>query len=269
MRRLIAFLTDYGTRDGFVAVCHGILARSAPDTRVLDVSHDVPPQNVRHGAAVLARVAPYLPPAIYVGVVDPGVGTSRRGVALLAGPSLLLGPDNGLLIPAAEILGGVRQAYALTNVALWLPDVDPTFHGRDVFAPVAGHLASGGEVGRVGEPLPPAELVRLPAPRCELAGDALTAEVTYLDRFGNVQLAGGPAELAAVGALGTQGTVDVQVGDLVDHAQVGRTFADVAVGELVVYLDSDGRLALAVNCGDAGVRLNAKLGDLVRLVRPT
>jgi S-adenosylmethionine hydrolase len=269
MRRLIAFLTDYGTRDGFVAVCHGILAKAAPDSSVLDVSHDVPPQDVRHGAAVLARVARYLPPAIYVGVVDPGVGTSRRGVALVAGQSLLVGPDNGLLIPAAEELGGIRQAYALTNVALWLPDVDPTFHGRDVFAPVAAHLASGGEVARVGEPLPPDELDRLPVPHCELSDDALSAEVTYIDRFGNVQLAGGPAELAAVGAVGVRGEVEVRVGDVVDRAQVGRTFADVAAGELVVYLDSDGRLAVAVNCGDASVRLNAKPGDLVRLVRPS
>ncbi|MGH3487568.1 MAG: SAM hydrolase/SAM-dependent halogenase family protein [Actinopolymorphaceae bacterium] len=276
MRSLIAFLTDYGTRDGFVAVCHGILARAAPDARVLDVSHDVPPQDVRHGAAVLARVARHLPSAIYVAVVDPGVGTSRRGVALVAGTSLLLGPDNGLLVPAAEVLGGVRQAYALTNVALWRPDVDPTFHGRDVFAPVAGHLASGGSVARVGEALPPEELVRLPVPRCDLTDDALTAEVTYLDRFGNVQLAGGPAELAAVGALGAGGEVgagvggevEVRVGEVSDRAQVGRTFSDVAEGELVVYLDSDGRLALAVNCGDASVRLNAKAGDLVRLTSP-
>jgi S-adenosyl-L-methionine hydrolase (adenosine-forming) len=268
MHRLIAFLTDYGTRDGFVAVCHGILARAAPETRVLDVSHEVPPQDIRHGATVLARVARHLPPAIYVGVVDPGVGTSRRGVALLAGPSLLLGPDNGLLIPAAEVLGGVREAYAVSNVAIWAPDVDPTFHGRDVFAPVAGHLASGGEVARVGEPLPPSELVRLPEPRCELVDDVLTAEVTYLDRYGNVQLAAGPAELTAVAAFGAQGAVDVQVGDLVDRARVGRTFADVAAGELVVYLDSDGRLALAVNCGDAGARLHARPGDVVRLARP-
>ncbi|HZC25592.1 MAG TPA: SAM-dependent chlorinase/fluorinase, partial [Actinopolymorphaceae bacterium] len=190
MPKLIAFLTDYGTRDGFVAVCHGILAEAAPAAQVLDVSHDVPPQDVRHGATVLARVARFLPSAIYVGVVDPGVGTSRRGVAMRAGRSMLLGPDNGLLVPAAEVLGGVEEVYALTNMALWLPGADATFHGRDVFTPVAAHLVRGGALAKVGEPLRPEELKRLPEPRREVTDDALTCEVTYVDRYGNVQLAG-------------------------------------------------------------------------------
>ena len=268
MPKLIAFLTDYGTRDGFVAVCHGVLASAAPASQVLDVSHDVPPQDVRHGAIVLARVAKYLPPAIYLAVVDPGVGTSRRGVVLRAGRNVLLGPDNGLLLPAADVLGGVDEAYVLTNMSLWLPTSDATFHGRDVFAPVTAHIARGLALDKVGEPLPAEQLVRLPVPRLENGDDALTAEVTYVDRYGNVQLAGGPDELAKVRHLAAQGQVDVWAGSVRDRASVGTTFDNVVEGRLLVYQDSDGRLALAVNGGSASARLRAHAGDLVMLRRP-
>lgn len=273
MRELVAFLTDYGTRDGFVAVCHGILARLAPHARVIDVSHDVPPQDVRHGATVLARVAPYLPAAIYVGVVDPGVGSRRRGVAIVAGrdgalgSSVLIGPDNGLLIPAAERLGGIVRAYELTNRNLWLPEPDQTFHGRDAFMPVAGHLAAGLDVAAVGDVVPTEELVRLATPRCERADDGLICEVTYVDRFGNVQLAGGRAELDDLERLATQGELDVRAQDVTTPGRIGRTFADVGEAELLVYLDSDRALALAVNCGDAARRLGVRTGDVVRLAR--
>ena len=268
MPNLIAFLTDYGTRDGFVAVCHGVLADAAPAARILDVSHDVPAQDVRHGSIVLARVAKYLPPAIYVGVVDPGVGTERNGVALRAGRSFLVGPDNGLLIPAARVLGGVAEAYALSNQALWLPSPDATFHGRDIFVPVAGHLARGGALEKTGHPVRPADLVRLPVPRHEVTDNALTCEVTYVDRYGNVQLAGGPDELALVRQFAEQGQVDVWAGAVRDRAGVGTTFADVVEGTLLAYQDSDGRLALAVNRGNASTRLRARSGDLVMLRRP-
>ena len=268
MPELIAFLTDYGTRDGFAAVCHGVAATLAPSARILDVTHEVPPHDVRHGAAVLARVAENLPPAVYVGVVDPGVGTSRRGVALQAGPSVLVGPDNGLLMPAADVLGGVTAAHHLTNTGLWRASVDLTFHGRDVFMPVAAHLARGGQLADVGGSLPPEDLVRLPAPTRTLGADGMACEVTYVDRFGNVQLAGGPEELGRLPGWAVQGEVDVESERARGRARVGATFGDVPVSGLVVYLDSDGRLAVAVNAGDAAGRLRVRTGDVVTLRRP-
>ena len=267
MPDLIALLTDYGTRDGFAAVCHGVIAQAAPEARVIDISHDVPPQDVRHGARVLARVAAYFPPAIYLAVVDPGVGTTRRGLALRAGSSLLVGPDNGLLIPAARTLGGVAEAFALTNVALWLPDVDRTFHGRDVFAPVAAYLARGGPLKEIGEPVDVDSLVELPAPLCQVTGDEVTCEVTYVDRYGNVQLAGGESEVELIRDWARHGRIGVEAGEVSDDATVASTFGDVADGELLVYQDSDGRLALAVNNGDAAGRLRAVPGDVVTLRR--
>ncbi|SDS23100.1 SAM hydrolase/SAM-dependent halogenase family protein [Actinopolymorpha singaporensis] len=283
MPDLIAFLTDYGTRDGFAAVCHGVAATRAPSARVLDLTHDVPPQDVRHGATVLARVARHLPPAVYVAVVDPGVGTARRGLALRAGSSVLVGPDNGLLPPAADVLGGVSDAYALTNGELWLPEVDRTFHGRDVFMPVGAFLAGGGSLGDVGEQVAVDSLVRLPAPARTRTAASLTCEVTYVDHYGNVQLAGDAADLAVLGEWAAQGWVDVATagpeearepgapgeGEGVrDRARVGRAFGDVPAGELLTYLDSDRRLALAVNEGSAAARLRVRGGSLVTVGAP-
>ncbi len=283
MPDLIAFLTDYGTRDGFAAVCHGVAATRAPSARVLDLTHDVPPQDVRHGATVLARVARHLPPAVYVAVVDPGVGTARRGLALRAGSSVLVGPDNGLLPPAADVLGGVSGAYALTNPTLWLPEVERTFHGRDVFMPVGAFLAGGGPLDDVGEQVPLDSLVRLPAPARTRTATSLTCEVTYVDHYGNVQLAGDEADLAVLAEWAAQGRVDVSAaepageeapgrpdepGGVRDRARVGRAFGDVPAGELLAYLDSDRRLALAVNEGSAAARLNVRGGHLVTVAAP-
>ena len=151
----ISMTTDYGVDDGFVAVCKGVIARLAPHVRTIDITHTVPPQDVRRGASVLAQTAPYLPPAVHLAVIDPGVGTSRRGLVLVAGGSMLVGPDNGLLVPAADSLGEIESGYELANPEYWLPSVSPTFHGRDVFAPVAAHLASGVPPDKLGPPVEP------------------------------------------------------------------------------------------------------------------
>ncbi|MFD2083087.1 hypothetical protein SAMN05421678_103309 [Actinopolymorpha cephalotaxi] len=286
MPDLIAFLTDYGTRDGFAAVCHGVAATRAPSARVLDLTHDVPPQDVRHGSVVLARVARHLPPAVYVAVVDPGVGTTRRGLALRAGTSVLVGPDNGLLPPAADVLGGVSDAYALTNTTLWLPAVDRTFHGRDVFMPVGAFLAAGGALGEVGDQVAAGSLVRLPAPGRTRTATSLTCEVTYVDHYGNVQLAGDEDDLVVLRDWAAQGWVDIEVtgpgparagepgepgapGGVRDRARVGRAFGDVPAGELLAYLDSDRRLALAVNEGSAAARLRVRGGAVITVAAPT
>jgi S-adenosyl-L-methionine hydrolase (adenosine-forming) len=250
--RWVSFTTDYGTADGFVAAVKGVLAGIAPDARVIDVTHQVPPQDVRRGAAVLAQTVPWLPVAVHLAVVDPGVGTRRRGIAVVAGRGILVGPDNGLLLPAAEALGGVTAAYELADPAYQLPAVSATFHGRDVFAPVTAHLCLGLDPARLG---PPArDLVRLPAPTVHSGPDGLRAEVLSVDGFGNVQLAAtdlgglaGPVLVAGVPAL------------------VGRTFADVPEGELVVLADSAGYVAVAVNRGNAAARLRVRPGDIVEI----
>jgi S-adenosylmethionine hydrolase len=252
----VSFTTDYGTADGFVAAVKGVIARIAPDVRVLDVTHQVPAQDVRRGAAVLAQTAPWLPPAVHLAVVDPGVGTRRRGIAVVAARGVLVGPDNGLLLPAADALGGVRTAYELADPAYRLAEVSATFHGRDVFAPAAAHLCLGVDPARLGPPVD--DLVRLPEPTVHIGPDEIRAEVLSVDGFGNVQL-------AATGLGGLAGPVLV----LGQPATVGRTFADVPAGQLVVLADSAGYVAVAVNRGNAAVRLGVGPGDVVEIRTPT
>lgn len=258
--RWVSFTTDYGTADGFVAICKGVLATLAPDVTVIDVSHQVPPQDVRRGAAVLAQAVPWLPPAVHLAVVDPGVGTDRRGVAIVTPRGVLVGPDNGLLVPAAGVLGGATAAYALTEPAYQLPEVSRTFHGRDVFTPVAAHLCRGVEPARLGPAVPPDQLHRLPAPRVDVTTGELRAEVLSVDTFGNVQLAATAADLAATDL---RTPVMVRIGGMARTATVGRTFADAAPDGLVLLVDSAGQLALAVNRGSAAAELSARAGDVV------
>jgi S-adenosylmethionine hydrolase len=255
----ISFTTDYGTFDGFVAACHGTIARLAPDVRVLDVTHHVPPADVTRGAIVLAQTAPYLPPSVHLAVVDPGVGTARRGLVLGTPNGLLVGPDNGLLIAAAEALGGVETAYELANKDWMLGDVSRTFHGRDVFAPAAAHLALGAPPSDAGPAVDRATLVRLPDPVVTVGDGWIEAEVITVDRFGNVQLAAAGNVLAGLGTdLTVHGTV---------RARRGSTFAEVGPGELLVYEDSAGHVAIAVNNGRAVVVLSVRPGDLIKIAQ--
>lgn len=242
----ISFTTDYGLSDGFVAACHGVIARIAPSARLIDVTHEVPPQQVRTGAEVLAQTAPFLPDAVHLAVVDPGVGTSRRGIAVVAGRGILVGPDNGLLLPAAEALGGVKAAYELTAPQFRLPVTSSTFHGRDVFAPAAAHLALGVAPEEFGPRVD--DLVRLPDPFVAVFPGKLVAEVLTVDHFGNVQLSASPADLELAGLAGT---VSVSSEHVLVKALVGDTFGTVPPGSNVLYTDSAGRLAVAVNGGSA------------------
>ena len=252
----ITLTTDYGLSDGFVGAVHGVLGQRAPGVRVLDVTHLVPPGDVARGAAVLAQTVPHLPTAVHVAVVDPGVGSLRRAIALETPNGLFVGPDNGLLLGGAAALGGVTRVVELTN-ADWIGEaISATFHGRDVFAPVAARLATGADLSEAGPEFDPAELVRLPDPVVTIADGVIEAEVVMVDRFGNVQLAataevlnGLPAELVVGGV----------------HATKASTFSDVPPGQLVVFADSAGKLALAVNGGRACVALSVLAGDLVRI----
>jgi S-adenosyl-L-methionine hydrolase (adenosine-forming) len=258
----VSFLTDYGLADGFVAACRGVLAGIAPQVAVIDVTHLVPPGDVRRGALVLAQVVGYLPPAVHLAVVDPGVGTERRPVAVGAGRSLLVGPDNGLLPPAADTLGGVAEAHVLANRELRLPQESGTFHGRDTFAPAAAHLAAGVPLAEVGPAIDPDGLVRLPAPVIRASGRLLETEVLTVDRFGNVQLSVGAEHLSWLSGS-TRLRLRTAAGD--HELPLGHTFGDVAAGALVAYLDSAGHLALAVNRGDAAALLRLRPGDVVVL----
>jgi S-adenosyl-L-methionine hydrolase (adenosine-forming) len=250
----VSLTTDYGLEDGFVAACHGVIARLAPQVRVIDVTHAVPPGDVVRGAAVLADTVPHLPAAVHVAVVDPGVGTARRGIALRTPGGLLVGPDNGLLLEAAAALGGERAVVDLRNAAWFETSVSRTFHGRDIFAPVAARLALGADLADAGPPVHPDALVRLPTPVVRRGDGWLETEVRTVDRFGNVQLAAAGSAPAGRSLL---------VAGL--PAVAGGTFADAAAGALVVLIDSAGRLTVAVNGGSAAERLNLAPGDVVRI----
>jgi S-adenosylmethionine hydrolase len=252
----ISLTTDYGLSDGFVAACHGVIGRLAPAVRVIDVTHAVPAADVVRGAAVLAQTVGHLPPAVHVAVVDPGVGTARRGIAVRTPGGLLVGPDNGLLPWAAAALGGVAAVVELSNPRWFPAGVSRTFHGRDVFAPAAARLALGATLAEAGAEIDPAGLVRLPDPVVSAGDGWLAAEVLTIDHFGNVQLAAPAATLAGLGRA-------LLVGRL--PAIRAGTFGEVPPGELVVYADSAGLVAVAVNGGHAAALLAVAPGDLLRI----
>jgi S-adenosyl-L-methionine hydrolase (adenosine-forming) len=260
----ITFTSDYGLEDSFVAVCHGVVARVAPRVRVIDVTHAVGPQDVRHGAWMLAQAVPYLPRSVHLAVVDPGVGTGRGMVAVEAGGQVLVGPDNGLLVWAAEALGGVERVHALQNPAYRLEPVSRTFHGRDVFAPAAAHLAAGVEPGELGPELDPGRLVRLERAVARVDGGRVRASVVAVDHFGNLALDLRPEDLERVGVAAGD-PVEVRVGGRAHRLAFADTFASVPAGDLVLHEDSFGSLAVAVNLGRAAERLGAGPGDRVEV----
>jgi len=260
----ISFLTDYGLEDGFVAACHGVAARIAPAARIIDITHLVQPGDVRRGAAVLAQTVGYLPPAVHVAVVDPGVGTTRRAIAVAAGESILVGPDNGLLSWAIAALGGSKEAVQLTNGELWLHPVSATFHGRDIFMPVAAHLAAGLALGSAGEQISIDDLVALPAPTSRLHDGAAEGEVMSIDRFGNVQLSIPAADAGLLG-IGIGSPVIVRCGRRQFTVPYLDTFAAGAPGEIVAFTDSAGLISLAINAGDAAQQLGLPPGAHVKI----
>lgn len=262
---MVSLLTDYGLEDGFAGALHGVLRRSAPGVAIVDITHNIRPQDVRSGSQALLRAAPYLAPGAVVAVVDPGVATPRRAVAAAAGELVLIGPDNGLLPPALDALGGTTNAVELQDNGYWLASPGPTFAGRDIFAPAAGVLAAGGGIADLGTPIDPHSLERLPTPVCrahEVVDDEqyiVEAEATWVDRFGNIQLAAGPGLLPPTsGAL-------VRLGQACWRARVVRAFAELAPAELGLFVDSYGHLALCVNGGSAAGQLGAREQDIFLL----
>jgi S-adenosyl-L-methionine hydrolase (adenosine-forming) len=260
MSRFVTFLSDFGTSDDFVGVCHGVICSVCPEARVIHLTHGIEPQAVAQGARVLAGAVPYLPAGVHVAVVDPGVGSERRAVALRSADGRhFVGPDNGLLIPAAEACGGIEEVVELTDERFMLSPVSHTFHGRDVFSPVAGYLAAGVALGELGRPLAPGELVRIASAGHRLEGTRLRATALYVDRFGNIQLSAAPADAGELFRAGS--TVEVATADDRYYARCADTFGDVPVGEFVLYADSAGQLSLAINRGHAASLVGIATGD--------
>ena len=263
--RPVCFLSDFGLADDFVGTCKGVMLRIAPGLHIVDLTHEVPGFAVEAGAEILQHATRYMPAdAVYLAVVDPGVGTGRRELALQTeGGALLVGPDNGLLIPAAESLGGVSEAVVLTDERYHQKPISNTFHGRDVFAPIAGHLAVGAELSGLGEAVEPSSLVRLDPPRVvSETGEGFVARIIAIDHFGNARLS-----LAQEGSgLEYGNNLKVDVGDGKMSVRYVETFGSAKTGELVLVPDSHWRLSLAINQGNAARALALGVGRKVRLI---
>lgn len=262
---IVTLLTDYGHDDDFVGVCHGVMRSIAPGMQIIDVTHGIPRHDVRRGALVLRNTLPYMPVGVHMAVVDPQVGTKRRALALRCRDGrLLIGPDNGLLSLAWEGAGGVELAVDVTGSRYQLDPLAATFHGRDLFAPVAARLADGCDLAEAGEPIDAAGLVRVELPQARAEDGNLVAHALTVDRFGNVGLNVRQQEMADAGlTLGS--TVEIEAGSERYLASYAATFADVKPGELILYEDAYRTLAVAINCGDAAATLALANDSEVRL----
>src|SRR5919204_2860905 len=249
--RFITFLTDFGLQDDFVGTCHGVMKRIAPDVQIIDITHGISPQQVLQGALVLANTLPYMPEGVHLAVVDPGVGGFRRALALRGrdGRSYV-GPDNGLLLPAIDKLGGIDAAHEVTNPDYALDAVSRTFHGRDIFAPAAAHLAQGLELEQLGPPIAPDALARIDVPRPDVGENRIRARVLTVDRFGNMQLNLDRSHLEEANVVpGTR--LELELGAERYYAVAARTFADARSGEIILYEDSYKNIAIAISGGSA------------------
>jgi S-adenosylmethionine hydrolase len=263
---VIAFLTDFGLQDDFVGTCHGVIARIAPDARVIDVTHGIAPQAVLQGALVLHNTIPYMPLGVHLAVVDPDVGGTRRAIAVRTRDGrTFVGPDNGLLPVAADEIG-IEAAHELVDPRFRLQDVSRTFHARDVFAPAAAHLAAGVEISELGPQIDPAELVRVSVPEPEVGQTQIGATVLGVDRFGNVAT---NVRREHVDALGLTSGDRVEIRLTLDryYALVAETFADAQPGELILYEDSYGFVTLAISRGNAARLTGVGAGDELRIAR--
>ena len=262
----ISFLSDYGSADEFVGVVHSVIRGIAPRATVVDICHEVPPHDVRAGSLTLVRAVQYLAPGVVLAVVDPGVGTARRAIAVEAGrdgDTTFVGPDNGLLAAAVAMIGGAGRVVELTNDTYHLPAPGPTFAGRDIFAPVAAYLTAGVDLFELGPELDPHSLrpALLPLPRAE--GDVIVAEVLWVDRFGNVQLNVGPEEVDSLGPR-----VLIRWRDAARTAVRVDAYAGVATGQVGLLVDSYGMMAIALDQASAAEELGLAPGDGVSLQAP-
>jgi S-adenosyl-L-methionine hydrolase (adenosine-forming) len=263
--RFITFLTDFGLQDDFVGTCHGVIKSIAPDVEIIDITHGIPPASVLQGALVLANTVEYMPVGVHLAVVDPGVGSARRPLALRdAAGRLYVGPDNGLLMPAVDRNGGVAEAHELANPAYALSSVSRTFHGRDLFAPAAAHLARGVALADLGPPLTPDALVRLDLPRPDVAPARIRATILYVDAFGNIQLNLAREDLERVGVVPGR-RLELELRRERYYAVAARTFADARPGDIILYEDAYRNVSVAINRGSAAEMFAAVPGEEVRI----
>lgn len=267
----VSFLTDYGTADEFVGVVKSVIRDISPHVGVVDLTHEIPPFDVRAGGLALARCIGYVPSGVVLGVVDPGVGTARRAVAIevAGGAGVIVGPDNGLLAPAVAMAGGAELAVELTNPAYRLEAAGATFAGRDVFGPAAAHICNGVELSELGPEIDPVLLLPGTVPLSRLEGDELIADVLWVDRFGNAQLNIGPDDLPP-----TWGThLQLRIGSPTDptgmsarRAEQVSHFAALTGGAVGLVLDSYGMLAVAMDQRSAAQELGLVAGDQVTII---
>jgi S-adenosylmethionine hydrolase len=257
----ITFLSDFGLRDDFVGTCHGVIARIAPEATIIDITHGIEPLAVLQGGLVLANTIPYMPEGVHLAVVDPGVGSGRRALALRdASGRIYVGPDNGLLVPAAEKQGGVADAWRLSNPRYMLDPVSRTFHGRDVFAPAAAHLALGLDPAELGPTVEPDSLTRLELPEPEVGGSRIGATVLYVDRYGNVQLNLSRTDVERAGIVPGR-RVELDLGVDRYYATAARAFADARPGDIILYEDSYENIAVAITDGNAAEMFALRAGQ--------
>jgi S-adenosylmethionine hydrolase len=262
--KVITFLTDFGLQDDFVGTCHGVMARIAPDARVIDVTHGIAPQSIVQGALVLRSTMKYMPVGVHLAVVDPGVGGHRSALAVRTSDGRsFVGPDNGLLMLAADELG-IEAAHELAEERYRLPNVSRTFHARDVFAPAAAHLAAGVPIEQLGPALDPSELVRVDVPDPEVGKALISATVVSVDRFGNVATNMRGDHVTRLG-IARGDRVEVRLTFERYYAVLADTFADAAPGELILYEDSYGLVTLAISNGNAARLTGVGPGDELRI----
>ncbi|MFM7899982.1 MAG: S-adenosyl-l-methionine hydroxide adenosyltransferase family protein [Actinomycetota bacterium] len=266
----ISFLSDYGLRDEFVGIVKGVIADIAPHARVIDLTHEVPPFDVRAGSLALARCISYVPSGIVLAVVDPGVGTARRGVAVSVGEGrgVLIGTDNGLLSMGTALAGGADAAVVLNNPQYHLEAPGATFAGRDIFAPAAAHLCNGVPLAELGDAVDPNLLLPGVVPLSRTEGDETIAEVTWIDRYGNCQLNVGPDDVAALGNRLSVVLTSPTGERSTRAANVVRNFSEIG-GGIGLVVDSFGMLVVCVGCGSAADDLSITVGDAVRLAALT
>ena len=264
----VSFASDFGLEDEFVGVCHGVIARLAPDVRVIDITHGIPAGAIRSGALVLSRAIQYLPEGVALAVVDPEVGSDRAAVAVETSWGVFVGPDNGLLAPAVALTGGGLRAAKIENPDMKIPSAGATFEGRDRFAPAAALLASGqAKVSDLGEEIDPSVLTPLMLPLPEVAEEGVLGEVWWIDRFGNAETNIAPENLHELG-LAEGDELEVRVGAEAHSVMWVRTYADGPAGAAVAVVDSAGLVSLAVAGGRADEQLRLFDRTAVRFMRP-
>ena len=265
----VSFFSDYGTRDEFVGVVKGVIADIAAHARVIDITHEIPAFDVRAGSLAIARSVPYLPSGVVLAVVDPGVGSTRKGIAIEVSGGVFIGPDNGLLASGVALAGGAQRAFELNNPDYQLVAPGATFAGRDIFAPAAAHLCNGVPLTSLGAEIDPASLMPGLVPLHRTEGDQVHSEVTWIDRYGNCQLNVGPHD---VEQFGTPLQVKIVGSDasqsIVRSAHVVRSFSEIG-GGLGLVVDSYGMLAICMDRASAAAELDAAVGMEVVLSAST